>query len=640
MSVATSSLRVPISTDYEAQTNGAGPDLQTKVLQIINQKGHFRHVTEQSLLAQDSDEEKDETDNIDQGGNEVEETPEKRDETLMKAREDMFRQMERAQNDTLVALEMVSFLLSKHSMPAQATMSDELKSRVPMGTLDSKVVEERQISEAKAKQFILTSRGWRSKTFELVSQALDSASDRMRVEAQRESKYWEQVARLRDSGVAISRYPRESHSVAVHFGSANSGPQFQQRGIALLRQDEDSNVYIDRSAASTNQSRMHVTISRTGQRTGAYTLNSRIVTEDMEVTRTILAARDELFVDELFHEISREARITANQGIDLRGQTISFDVEDKYQVGLSLQPTLSEPDSTLSDNPLAEYVGLALQSLLQQAHEQNYVRRTRIPSPLTTVPSPTLEYAILRPLVANLQHRVVVDELGSEANRSMLDPVRRAGLDIDWQTDSDDAEESKHEGATDDFISSNMPSRSLFCLVLPTRRKIKITVTSHLGSPIYGTQYEVSGLEYGFASIKQATHHKLETALSGLSRLLILDLCASIEDVPSKASETKEGRWKATRPHIGELVLPSAKSGKPIATMRVNLADGRLVLKIALARPEYTKGKKVLAWAWSHGRLSNAPVTIGQSDDIGIDEKVADKLDFREVVEKSLALSK
>ena len=196
MSVATSSLRVPISTDYEAQTNGAGPDLQTKVLQIINQKGHFRHVTEQSLLAQDSDEEKDETDNIEQGGNEVEETPEKRDETLMKAREDMFRQMERAQNDTLVALEMVSFLLSKHSMPAQATMSEELKLRVPMGTLDSKVVEERQISEAKAKQFTLTSRGWRSKTFELVSQTLDSASDRMRVEADRESKYWEQVRQI------------------------------------------------------------------------------------------------------------------------------------------------------------------------------------------------------------------------------------------------------------------------------------------------------------------------------------------------------------------------------------------------------------------------------------------------------------
>ena len=272
--------------------------------------------------------------------------------------------------------------------------------------------------------------------------------------------------------------------------------------------------------------------------------------------------------------------------------------------------------------------------------KQNYARRTRIPSPLTTVRSPTLEYAILRPLVANLQHRVVVDELRSEVNRSMLEPVRRAGLDIDWQTDSDEAEESKHEGATDDFISSNKPSRSLFRLVLPTRRKVKITVTSHLGSPIYGTQYEVSGLECRFASIKQATHHKLGTALSGLSRLSILDLCAFIEDIPSKASDTNKGRWKSTRPHIGELVLPSAKSGKPIATMRVNLADGRLVLKIAPARPEYTKGKKVLAWAWSHGRLSNAPVTTGQSDDIGIEEKVADKLDFREVVEKSLALSK
>ena len=332
----TESFRMPIDIDYDAHKNDANSDLQNRVLQIINQKGHFRHVTERSLLAEDPDEDEDETAHPQQWG-EGEETSEKRDEKLLKGREDMFRQLERAQNDTLVALEMVSFLLSKHSISASSTMSDELKKRVPIGTLDSKVVQPREISEPKAKQFMLNSRGWRSKSFSSVSHNLATASIRMRSEAGRESKYWEEVATLRASGIAISRYPRESHAVAVHFGSANASPQFQQRGIALLRQDADSNVYIDQGSAANRGNRMQVEVYRGNCKTGSSIFNSTALRDGTDISQAILEARDALIADELFHEVGREARITANQGITMRGQTVSIDVEDEYEVALTAE---------------------------------------------------------------------------------------------------------------------------------------------------------------------------------------------------------------------------------------------------------------------------------------------------------------
>ena len=612
------------------------------MLQIIQQRGHFRHVTEKSLLAEDGDEDEDEGVRVLQQ-DEEEETPEKRDEKLIKIRENMFRQLERAQNDTLVALEMVSFLLSKHSIPAQSTMSDELKKRVPTGTLDSKVVQAREVSEAKAKQFIRNSQGWRSTNFNSTSQNLASASVRMRSEAERESKYWEEMATLRESGIAISRYPRESHAVAVHFGSANSIPPFQQRGMAVIRQDADSRVYIDQGSAATRGDRMQVEIFRGTRKTGCHAFSSTALNNATNGTQAILEARDSLTIDELFHEISREARITANQGITTRGQTISFDVEEEYEVALTVKNGSWESNQALTENSLAEYICLSLRSLLSEAHRQNYIRRTHTPPAMVAKLTQIPEYAILRPLVASLRHRALVSELRAKINESLVEPVRQAGLDTDWQ-DSSSATGKPEKGIDVDLtISPDESCRSSFTYVLPTRERVRIVVTSHLGSPIYGTQYDVSGPSHGFAPIKRNVYHDLKTAVGGLTDLLMLDLVALITSITidsSNATNLPSSGWEVSRPHNGELTLRSQKSRKSVAGMRVDVIDAKLILRVSPAKPEYQKGKKILAWMWSHRTASNQHSVTGNSEDINVEQNVAETLTFSEVVERSLALAR
>lgn len=464
----------------------------------------------------------------------------------------------------------------------------------------------------------------------------------MRSEAERESRYWEEVATLRARGIAISRYPRESHAVAVHFGSASSGRQFQQRGIALLRQDADSKVYIDQGPAAKRVNCLQVEIYRGARRTGLY-ISSLGPKDNTDVTLTILEARDALTVDELLQEISREARITTNQGVSTRDQTVSFDVEDEYEVAVTVKPAARESNPPLADDPLAEHICLFLRSLLQEGHRQNYSRRIHTPPAMAASPSQTPEYAMLRPLIASLRHCALVHELCAKINERLLDPVRRAGLDIDWQDSSSDAEKSEKEKDADHIISPDRPSRSTFTCVLPTQRTVRIVVTSHLGSITYGTRYEVSGVDHLLAPVKQNVYQTLETAVSELTELLILDLVALTTSIGAEGLDEASlptGGWEVSRPHSGELTLRSTQSRKVVAGMRIDVVDAKVILRVSPAKPDYQNGKKILAWVWSRGGLSRQHLLTGHSGDVGIDQTVAERLSFREVVEKSLALAR
>ena len=262
---------------------------------------------------------------------------------------------------------------------------------------------------------------------------------------------------------------------------------------------------------------------------------------------------------------------------------------------------------------------------------------------MTVKPAQTPEYAILRPLVASLRHSALVRELRAKVNNSLLKPVRQAGLDIDWQDSSFDTEKPEKGDDAAHTVSPESSCQSGFIYVLPTQKTVRVVMTSHLGSPTYGTRYEVSGLDHVFAPVKQNVYPNLKTAVSGLTELLRLDLVALTMSIMAKGSDENSllsGTWEVSRPHDGELTLRSAKTQKVVAGMRIDVVDAKLILRVSPAKPEYQKAKRILAWAWSHGPASDWPVVTGHSGDVGIDLTDAERLSFREVVEKSLALAR
>ena len=382
--------------------------------------------------------------------------------------------------------------------------------------------------------------------------------------------------------------------------------------------------------------RIQVEIFRGSRRTGHYSFDSVALAEESDIAQSITAARDQLLEEELFNEIGREARITANQGVTSREQSITFAVEDKYEVSISSKPVQSQLGMVeTEDNSMAEYIGLSLKALLQQAHHDALLHRTRTPPPMLLRSTPLGEYAVLRPLMSHLRHRAATGQLETQVNNSILGPVRRAGLVIDWQAGSLDISDFQSSGSAVYGFASNKASRSRYSLILPSKKHVQVTVTSHLGSPVYGIQYEISRLDHHFAPVAKAVYKSVGTASNALLEMVTLDLVACAASVTS--SETSDGRWSVSRPHKGELVLSSRKSRSIPAEMRIDLSGGYLVLRLAPTTPEYQKGKKVLAWAWSD-RESSARVS-GNPTDVGISKDGAEKLSVSEVVEQSLNMA-
>jgi mediator of RNA polymerase II transcription subunit 17, fungi type len=632
MSRTVASFTVPVDVSYQDRKHAPSQDLQDRVLQIIQQKGHFRHVTEESLLAQEDDEEDEESN----AGEAVEDaSPQTAEEKLMKGRVDMMRELERAQQDNLVALETISFLLAKHTASGKASMGDELKKRAPPGSLESKVVQPRHLLDTKARDIALNSQAWRSKGFDAAFQTLSAATNRLKEETERESKYWTEVSKLREAETTISRYPRES-AVAVHFGASNSSLRSRQQGIGLLRQDASSEIYLERRPSPRQQHRLQVQIYRGTNCTAAYTLTPDLSSENTNISRAIETAQINLLEDEMFYEMGREAREAANQGVMTREQSISFEVDDEYIVSIVFdKPAAHETTHQDKDHDLAEYIDLSLRALLKNAHHQLYAQRARAPVRLTAQPRHSEEQMILRPLIAHLRHRARVDDLTSWVSSQLLAPVRNAGLDIDWQI-SPSIEALTEQSELPDF-SSVKPSRTDFSFVLPSHHSARVHVVSSLLSPVYGTQYEISAVHYESSTISAATYQNVTDCHDALAHLLKMGLTFLAASISKSATDKKDSdpghaEWQVSRPHGGELSFTPKQSRKSSAGMQIDVQSGVITLRVSPFNAEYLKGREGILWSWA-GLVR--PSLSGRPEDIGIDKVKAERLSFSEVVTQS-----
>ena len=133
--------------------DGQAPDqgpLQDVLARVNVERGHFRDITEASLLeeiasanalvpsdseddddANDNDGNHDELDDVERAGDQLETR-----EDLFKAKVEMLQHVQTANNDVMIALNYVSLLQSKDA-PSQATttISPSLKSTVPVRSL-------------------------------------------------------------------------------------------------------------------------------------------------------------------------------------------------------------------------------------------------------------------------------------------------------------------------------------------------------------------------------------------------------------------------------------------------------------------------------------------------------------------------
>ena len=131
---------------------------------------------------------------------------------------------------------------------------------------------------------------------------------------------------------------------------------------------------------------------------------------DLEpLTRAILQARNDIFDEELFHELYREARTLTNRGVRCNSDTIIIPSESDNRILVDVVPVDTAEDEPASfprsETDFVNILANVFRLLLSHAHRQNLKRRSQPPPALTEKPPQRPSYFLLRPVLDYMCHR-------------------------------------------------------------------------------------------------------------------------------------------------------------------------------------------------------------------------------------------
>lgn len=328
--------------------------------------------------------------------------------------------------------------------------------------------------------------------------------------------------------------------------------------MAALRRSANG-VYLDLGIRSPTPRRLRVRIQLGDRALACSTFKKDQHNADQSVNREILRARNNIYDEELFHELNREARILSSHDVSSSGGVITIPMGNGQYILVDMisedepVPHVEEPE-----NGIADIIVNVFRILLSHAHRQTKHRRSNVPPPLTQQRPPRPFYPISRPVLAFFQHHSALEKwnlyLGDFATL-----LRKANVSLLIDSSSSWAELAKATEITvqssqsfaDTFIKSlTSPLLSPIMLTLPTtpRPQIMIELLTH---PL-GTQYKVTVLSpqetSPLAEISPVTTFTSAIdAQSHITHLLTLDLMYLIEQ------SSKGSKWQVSSAQNGQL---------------------------------------------------------------------------------------
>ncbi|KAL9130703.1 MAG: hypothetical protein Q9217_001182 [Psora testacea] len=529
------SLQAPPTVDPEKHS------LQYLIARINEQKGSFRNVTEVSLEEEIRNDADGEIAVGDEGSlvavEEVEDIRSKKDE-VYKARDEMLKQIGQAQQESAMALDFVSLLLSQGTPgPAGLTLSPFLRQNLPLGSLGVEIVQAPEESESERQLGEMVAMGWRMQALSDVADSLLNSASRLGGEVERETRYWDQVLAVKEKRWSLSRLPREKNTLGVRYGFAEAYSSFRDRGLAALRQDEEGNLSLDHGHRSSVNRRLRVRVLRKDVSISASSDPPEFGAQGEPLEHDILEARNSIFEEELDHELHREAQHLANQGVQCIDNIILLPYEEDKQIEIGLTPKdgIEDRESSKDDN-ISDIIALFLRILLSQAHQENLKHRSQPPAPIREGQYPRPVYAILKPVIELLQHRSRVASI-----YDLLEKYRRsfakAGLLLSIQVDypslgpteafSQAAKStSSRTQAFTDFVTA-LSSVKITMYVLDSDPSIVIDVNTRISSPTFGTTYRIQNTSANDSDIVYSYLPDLEREVSHILQEAIKNYIAT-----------------------------------------------------------------------------------------------------------------
>lgn len=345
----------------------------------------FRNITESSLqeeiaadgaLSPDQSTSEDEDGEAERNDSTKNGQPVSREE-LQRAKFDMMQQVGIAHNEIMMALDFVSLLETEHAAQAHHTMSQALKDSVPPKTLGTDIWAHMPVDEAKQAQDRVLARNVKMRSLQRSADDILGAAKRLEDNVRKETQFWDQMLSISGKGWSICRIPRTKR-LGVRYGFSESASEFSGRNIAALNSNSDGSISLERGFGS-KPTGLRVSVVRDGQVVGKSYLSSTSDDSETTLEARIRHARDSIFDEELFREMTRESRTMSSMGVTMRGQTIRLptvgdDGSDSTEILLDLVPLDQETGSQINtanpDDAVAQAMALAARLILSQAHRE------------------------------------------------------------------------------------------------------------------------------------------------------------------------------------------------------------------------------------------------------------------------------
>ncbi|KAH7380639.1 subunit 17 of mediator complex-domain-containing protein [Pyrenochaeta sp. MPI-SDFR-AT-0127] len=593
-------------------------DLLQQIHQLTLERGHLRDITESSLQEEINAGKNipgEATDGARKADKENE-TPSKQEmlEKIFNAQREMHSHLEWAKFAAENALDLLSLVLSQDPNKRSATSFSPtfrevgLNQGIPFGSFGlsrenhefhvRKQDEVHRLREHGEKQEIVA-KGSRMEALDSAADEILKAAKELEKEVRRETKYWQEIVSVSDKGWPIQRLRQNARHVpfGVRYGLPEASDHFKARGFAPLHMDKDGSIILD-PALRLKPKVFRVRISENGKIAGTSQLSIETAVKDLSIERSIQLARESLFEEELFHEMSLETRQLLAYGVEFRDSVIHVDAP---RMGSVSQPRkllidcIPREDSVVggqdhSHDWLAQTVAESLRLLLTHEHSMRLHRRSQLPPPLTARVRERPPLPLLRTLLAVFRHLEGVDSLyvyfevvTRTLNSAGLDVTLDTTRETSWAELVESLKQSSKKGlsATDQLLDIFMkPFDGKAHFTLPTlsggqSETLTITTRTIIGQPTFGAEHQLnlpSSLTTDLGLVQQLKFSSVEEVKSYVDWILSIHITHRL----LKNEYSPRGIIKGQDPRITVVSKGSKKGSTSSTDVAVELQKGNL----------------------------------------------------------------
>ena len=113
------------------------------------------------------------------------------------------------------------------SQQALSSVDPYIRETLPKGALGEHRLQAPQKSETDSQNVQMVELGWKTQSLESAADSLLNSATRLEKELEAETRYWDQVLKIKEQGWSVTRLPRERHALGVRFGFAEGVYQIQ-----------------------------------------------------------------------------------------------------------------------------------------------------------------------------------------------------------------------------------------------------------------------------------------------------------------------------------------------------------------------------------------------------------------------------